>query len=892
MKKTKYSILALFLCFVMLLTSCGGDKSQNAQNPPTQPNQSVSQSANNTAATCQNGHKVVTDKAVAPTCAESGLTKGSHCSVCNEVIVKQETIKPNGHSMVADDKVDATCTQSGLTSGAHCVVCNEVMIAQKEISQLEHNYTDWMVRNESTCASFGVEYRTCNTCKKEETREIALNPHATMIWVTEKAATCTANGIKAKKCSACLTTFETQTIASPGHSWKDATCTAPKTCSSCKITQGSVLEHNWIAETCATPQICPDCGKVGNSETPHTFDNYECTVCGTKNSISVSKYDDNEIFYAFANSKLKINFSNFKADSLQIKEDDNTVYSASMTNVITTSLPSGAYVVSLTYYNSYETVQRLMRNPDGSYGYQYVTQGVGSQYSLVFGIVISDSNADSTYHSWYVKDYTPATCEDEGSAIVACYTCSNISEIIIPLSHIDINTDHSCDDCGANIGSHSDNKNDGDHKCDYGCGEILTSCNDVDKNHACDDCGTNIGSHSDNKNDGDHKCDYGCGEILTTCNDADKGHYCDDCGEYIGIHTDSVNDNNHECDYCGATITVCIDADNDSHCDECGGHIHNYVNSTCTICGLYRNEKSIKFGSYPQSEVTDSSLKSTLNSKAGTLPTSSNSQDWTSYGYYISGNVSNFMWYIDVEQGGEKYRGVYFTFYRPKYTTSSSSASSTSQDDNGYTTSTVYWFKYEPISWTILSENTTDGTALILCDMIIDSQEYYITDSGTRTIDGKTVYPNNYAHSTIRKWLNETLYNTAFSELQKQIILTTTVDNSVTTTNSSSNQYACENTQDKIFLLSYVEATNSSYGLNLTAARRKKTTDYAQAQGAYTSTSTDYAGNGWWWLRSPKDYNYDYAEKVFYGGDLNMSIKNDDITYTNYGVVPALQIRL
>lgn len=59
--------------------------------------------------------------------------------------------------------------------------------------------------------------------------------------------------------------------------------------------------------------------------------------------------------------------------------------------------------------------------------------------------------------------------------------------------------------------------------------------------------------------------------------------------------------------------------------------------------------------------------------------------------------------------------------------------------------------------------------------MILDSQEYYITHNRVRNIGRKTVYPNNYAESTVRKWLNETFYNTAFSELQKQIILTTTV---------------------------------------------------------------------------------------------------------------------
>ena len=262
------------------------------------------------------------------------------------------------------------------------------------------------------------------------------------------------------------------------------------------------------------------------------------------------------------------------------------------------------------------------------------------------------------------------------------------------------------------------------------------------------------------------------------------------------------------------------------------------------------------------------------------------------------------MWYIDIEQGGEKYRGVYFTSFRPDRTTPSSAY--TEQEDNGYTISTVYWFKYEPISWTILSENTTDGTALILCDMIIDSQAYqneYEQDSNSgnyyNTSSGvpSGTYANNYAHSTIRKWLNETFYNTAFSELQKQIILTTTVDNSVASTGYSTNSYACENTQDKVFLLSYQDVINSNYGFSSSylahdTARKKKIADYAQAQGAYTNTRTDYAGNGWWWLRSSADNYSHIAHSVAADGVLGVGGGGANVCLTNGGVLPALQIRL
>ena len=301
-----------------------------------------------------------------------------------------------------------------------------------------------------------------------------------------------------------------------------------------------------------------------------------------------------------------------------------------------------------------------------------------------------------------------------------------------------------------------------------------------------------------------------------------------------------------------------------------------------------RNGNKIIFGSYPQSEVTDGVLKSALDGMAGTLPTSSNVHSWTSYGYYINGKKENFMWYKDVSYNGDRYRGVYFTSYRPFSTMGSSSSDIACQKENGYILNNIYWFKYEPISWTILSEDTTNKTALVLCDMIIDSQEYYISDSEMRTIDGKTVYPNNYAYSTIRNWLNEAFYNTAFIELQKQIICTTTVYNNAESTGYS-NTYACENTEDKIFLLSAQEVTNTVYGFvgnpsSYDIARKMKVTDYAQVQGV--DTIIDEKGD--WWLRSPNRRYQSYARLI----DEEGCLYGTNVASTNKGVVPALQIKL
>ena len=307
-----------------------------------------------------------------------------------------------------------------------------------------------------------------------------------------------------------------------------------------------------------------------------------------------------------------------------------------------------------------------------------------------------------------------------------------------------------------------------------------------------------------------------------------------------------------------------------------------------------RSGNKIKFGSYPQAEVTDEALVATLNAKAGALPTENNKQAWTSYGYYRTGsNDWDFTWYIDITEGGERYRGVYFISYRPYYTTGEPSGTGSNQAQYGYYVSTseeahVYWFKYEPISWTILSEDETNKTAFILCDMIIDAQEYYCADEN-RTIEGETVYANNYEHSNIRKWLNKTFYETAFDDLQRAIIAETKVKNDLSSTGMIVNPYTSNDTTDKVFLLSYEELTNEHYKIGTEVAIKKKVTEYAKAQNAWARyTDDEYIGNGYWWLRTPSPDSYDFAVNATYAGE----VSTYNVYYARGGVVPALQIKL
>ena len=426
-----------------------------------------------------------------------------------------------------------------------------------------------------------------------------------------------------------------------------------------------------------------------------------------------------------------------------------------------------------------------------------------------------------------------------------------------------------------------------------------------------------------------------CGEEQTrdyTVDHVDKNEdgKCDRCGISLGgAHTHEfgewqpLNGSQSTCTESAWEIRKCscgeterrevlalghIDENGDDYCDRCreylGGNEPAVTNDAYTREGDY-----IYFGSYPQTVVTDDRVKIGLTALAGDLPTAEDSKNWTSYGYYIEGEVVDYMWYIDLAYNEVKYRGVYFTSYRPDETHRLSKAANSQQDDNGYNVSTVYWFKYEPIKWRILSE--ANGEALILCEMIIDSREYCNFDEETQQTvkyshNGGNGYANNYALSDIRAWLNDTFYNTAFSALQKEYIKLTTVKNDLTSANPNSDptfetrdkyvSFLCEDTEDHIFLLSFQEATNDAYGYNpdmenvADAAREKIPTDYAKSQGVKVSKDTGYVGNGtYWWLRTPAEYAAYSSRGVLYNGAAGGGI---GVSNVHVGVVPALVINL
>ena len=231
------------------------------------------------------GHTIVTDKGVTPTCTQSGLTEGKHCSVCNEVIQKQKKLAPKKHHAVTDKAVEATCSKEGLTEGKHCSVCNQVLVEQKKVRKKRH-VLQKKKGTPATCTEYGWTDRIfCTVCNTITQRRVRIAPLGHTI-VTDQAveATCTQNGLtEGKHCSVCNEVITKQKeIPAKGHTIVTdkavkATCeqsglTEGTHCSDCneviqKQETIAALGHEYLSgaiydkKTAQVVDICKRCAK-------------------------------------------------------------------------------------------------------------------------------------------------------------------------------------------------------------------------------------------------------------------------------------------------------------------------------------------------------------------------------------------------------------------------------------------------------------------------------------------------------------------------------------------------------------------------------------------------------------------------------------------------------
>ena len=185
-----------------------------------------------------------------------------------------------------------------------------------------------------------------------------------------------------------------------------------------------------------------------------------------------------------------------------------------------------------------------------------------------------------------------------------------------------------------------------------------------------------------------------------------------------------------------------------------------------------------------------------------------------------------------------------------------------------------------PIEWIVLE--VKDGKALVISRYGLDAKPY---SNEHRSV--------TWEHCDLRFWLNGEFWDGAFSSEEQSAIQFTEVDNSAAQGFNSWRTNGGNNTQDPVFLLSYAEAYRYfavTWENKHNIKARVSPTAYTVNKGVWSSS--DYKTEngsvaGWWWLRSPGNYQYNAANV-----STNGSITYDDVSRKDGCVRPALWIDL
>ncbi len=288
-------------------------------------------------------HNEVVDNGYAATCTEDGLTDGSHCSICNDVLVAQEVISATGHSIEQVTAQAPTCTEVGWNAYEYCTKCDYTTKIETEANGHDIRQA---VAEAPTCTEAGWNaYEYCANCDYTEKTEIKATGHS-LKQVVAKAPTCTESGYNAYEyCTKCDHTTKVG-IDAIGHDVKQVTAKTPdctdigwnayEYCSRCDYTTkvelpatGHHYGEQW--ENDATYHWHDaDCGhSLTTEKVKHSFDdNWKCTVCdyqdivlhGTELTSKAFRIDGTDLYTKVSNATETFSFIN------DIRVADGAIY--------------------------------------------------------------------------------------------------------------------------------------------------------------------------------------------------------------------------------------------------------------------------------------------------------------------------------------------------------------------------------------------------------------------------------------------------------------------------------------------------------------------------------------------------------------------------------------
>ena len=178
-------------------------------------------------------------QSVEATCSSNGY-RMFVCTNCGDT--KTESIEKTVHSPEVMPAVAATCKATGLTEGSKCSVCGEILVAQEVTPKIAHTWNDGVVTKEASCEEEGVKTFTCTACGDTRTDSIIATGHNYGSWAIVKTPTCTEEGSEQRVCKNDGGHIETRILQKTAHADADG----DNLCDVCGTEVKTIKESNCV----------------------------------------------------------------------------------------------------------------------------------------------------------------------------------------------------------------------------------------------------------------------------------------------------------------------------------------------------------------------------------------------------------------------------------------------------------------------------------------------------------------------------------------------------------------------------------------------------------------------------------------------------------------------
>lgn len=162
------------------------------------------------------GHDYKDVAEVPATCVAEGTAATQQCKRCDYIVPAQSfPIDPNNHAnIVKDVAVAPTCTETGLTEGSHCSVCNKILVAQKTVSALNHSFTNYISNDDATCTEDGTKTAKCDRCDVTDTQsdEGSAKGHTSVVDAAVAPTYSSVGLTEGSHCADCGLVFKEQEV--------------------------------------------------------------------------------------------------------------------------------------------------------------------------------------------------------------------------------------------------------------------------------------------------------------------------------------------------------------------------------------------------------------------------------------------------------------------------------------------------------------------------------------------------------------------------------------------------------------------------------------------------------------------------------------------------------